>query len=218
MAYLKEIYRFLFSSSPLSLLSQMDALWFQLFVLLVPCLGWVEAHPNGAPKEACEDMTPRHGVQPQTSPPPYTLLTNTRVYTPGSLVTVTIVGPDYRGVLLEARAPGDPTALGTWQLPPPDTRFLECSGNPQGAITHSNTNIKGNSTLFSWMAPDTPGPIYFMATVAQERTVYWLHIRSSAIFRAKAADLGLASGSEGVNSGGTLLFTALCWLLCKTLI
>ncbi|KAK7933791.1 hypothetical protein WMY93_004687 [Mugilogobius chulae] len=159
-------------------------------------------------------------------------------YTPGSSVTVTIVGPDYRGVLLEARAPGDTTALGTWQLPPPDTRFLEVSqerhssikvfGNPQGAITHSNTNIKGNSTVFSWTAPTPLDPStswppslsrgLFTGSTSGPVQSSESDLSCSLSSPAKGADLGLASGSEGVNSGGTLLFTALCWLLCKTLI
>ncbi|XP_072289574.1 putative defense protein Hdd11 [Eucyclogobius newberryi] len=199
----------------------MDVLWLEMLVLLLPYLGRVRvrAYPSGAPTGACEDMMPRHmGVQPQTSPAPYAVLADRVAFSPGGPVTVTIVGPDYRGVLLEARTPGDTAALGTWLLPPPDTRFLECSGNPQGAVTHANTNVKGNSTVFSWTPPDTARPIYFMATVAQQRTVYWLNVRSSALFRAKAPGLGLASGTEGVAPGGTLLSAALCWLLCKTLL
>uniref|UniRef100_A0A8C6WRN0 Si:dkey-251i10.2 n=1 Tax=Neogobius melanostomus TaxID=47308 RepID=A0A8C6WRN0_9GOBI len=146
----------------------MDAIWLVLFLSLTN-LGWTRAYPNGAPTGACEDMMPRHmGVQPQTSPPPYTLDHSwTRL----------------QRVLLEARNPGDTTALGTWQMPPPDTRFLECSGNPQGAVTHANTNLKGNSTVYSWIPPDTVTPVYFMATVAQQRTVYWLNVQSSALFR-----------------------------------
>ena len=38
---------------------------------------------------------------------------------------VTITGPEYRGVLLEARTLSSTNTLGSWQLPPPDTRFLE---------------------------------------------------------------------------------------------
>lgn len=41
------------------------------------------------------------------------------------LTAVTIVGPKYRGVLLEARTGGGLNALGTWQRPPPDTKFLQ---------------------------------------------------------------------------------------------
>ncbi|CAL9707967.1 unnamed protein product [Knipowitschia caucasica] len=190
----------------------------QMAVLSLLCLSGGQAYPSGAPTGACVDMIPRHmGVEPQTSPPPYTLLTNANEFSPGAPITVTIVGPAYRGVLLEARTPGDTTALGSWQMPPPDTRFLECSGNPQGAVTHANTNVKGNSTVFSWTPPNTIRPIYFMATVAQQRTVYWLDVRSSALFRASPR-LGLAAGTGSVTPGRTLLSSALCWLFYKTLL
>ncbi|KAJ0067950.1 hypothetical protein NL108_012679 [Boleophthalmus pectinirostris] len=196
----------------------MAALWFGSLVLL-SCPLWVRAYPSGAPTGACEDMMPRHmGVTPQTSRPPYTLLTDAAVYSPGKPITVTIVGPDYRGLLLEARAPGRLSALGTWQLPPPDTRFLECSGNSRGAVTHANINLKGNSTVFSWRPPDTTGPVYFMATVAEQRTVFWLNIRSGLLFRAPVSGLGLASATKGVAPEVPLLSAALCWIVCKTLL
>lgn len=39
--------------------------------------------------------------------------------------TVTIIGPEYRGVLLETRTGSSVDALGSWNLPPPDTQFLQ---------------------------------------------------------------------------------------------
>ncbi|MED6278458.1 hypothetical protein CHARACLAT_024021 [Characodon lateralis] len=118
---------------------------------------------SGAPTGACKDMMPRHaGVVPQPSAAPYSILTNTKRFQPGMPVTVTIIGPPYRGVLLEARTEGHNDAYGTWKLPPPDTKFLECSGNPQGAITHANINLKGNSTIYTWIPHDTVNPVYFM--------------------------------------------------------
>ena len=42
--------------------------------LILMCLAVVRisAHPNGAPKEACESMTPQHGdAKPQTTESPY---------------------------------------------------------------------------------------------------------------------------------------------------
>lgn len=38
---------------------------------------------------------------------------------------VTIIGPEYRGVLLEARREGFSDAYGSWTQPPPDTKFLQ---------------------------------------------------------------------------------------------
>uniref|UniRef100_A0A3Q1JXI0 Reelin domain-containing protein n=1 Tax=Anabas testudineus TaxID=64144 RepID=A0A3Q1JXI0_ANATE len=176
-----------------------------LFVML-QLLGLVSVYPTGAPTGACEDMLPRHsGVQAQTLPAPYTLLTNTKTFEPGRPVTVTITGPEYRGVLLEARTGSSTLALGSWSLPPPDTRFLECAGNPQGAVTHSNTNLKGNSTVYTWIPPDSSSPVYFMATVAQQRTVFWVNVKSVTLSRGKCS-LGLASNAERAEEKRLLVF------------
>uniref|UniRef100_A0A3Q3WHT9 Reelin domain-containing protein n=1 Tax=Mola mola TaxID=94237 RepID=A0A3Q3WHT9_MOLML len=158
-------------------------LWLPAFIMLqVFC--FVEGYPGGAPTGACEDMLPRHaGVLPQPSPAPYTLLIDTRTFRPGKPITVTISGPEYRGVLLEARTAASTNALGSWHLPPPDTRFLECTRNPQGAITHSNINPKGNTTVYSWIPPNIPNPVYFKATVAQQRAVYWINVVSPTLTR-----------------------------------
>ncbi|KAK9522826.1 hypothetical protein VZT92_019268 [Zoarces viviparus] len=97
---------------------------------MLQILCFVGGYPSGVPTGACEDMLPHHsGVLPQPSPAPYALLTNTRMFQPGDAITVIIAGPEYRGVLLEARTGGSTDALGSWQIPPPDTRFLQCTGN-----------------------------------------------------------------------------------------
>ncbi|AWP07213.1 putative defense protein Hdd11 [Scophthalmus maximus] len=156
-------------------------------LLALQVLSLSSGYPNGAPTGACEDMMPRHaGVQPQPSPAPYVVLTNSKTFQPGQPVTVTITGPEYRGVLLEARTKGSNNALGNWNNPPPDTKFLECTGNPQGAVTHSNTNLKGNATVYRWMPPNSTNPVYFMATVAQQRAVYWINVRSNPLTRGRS--------------------------------
>ncbi|XP_051529150.1 putative defense protein 3 [Myxocyprinus asiaticus] len=151
------------------------------FVLL-QVLHCAMCYPNGAPTSACVDMIPRHGgVEPQPSPAPYTIQPSSSTFQTGKPVTVVIKGPDYRGVLLEARSGSDSNAIGTWQTPPTNTKFLECAGNQQGAITHANTNIKDNSTIYTWIPPATAKNVYFMATVAQQRTVFWLNVKSSTL-------------------------------------
>lgn len=56
--------------------------------LIIQVLGSVGGYPSGAPTGACEDMMPRHtGVVPQSSPAPYTLLTNARTFQPGKAIT-----------------------------------------------------------------------------------------------------------------------------------
>ncbi|KAF3851143.1 hypothetical protein F7725_012915 [Dissostichus mawsoni] len=178
-----------------------------LVMLQMLCLA--TGYPNGAPTGACEDMTPRHtGVLPQPSPAPYTLLVNTGTFQPGKAITVTISGPEYRGVLLEARTDGSTNALGSWQ----------CTGNPQGAITHANTNLKGESTAYSWIPPDSTSPVYFMATVAQQRAVFWVNVRSAALKRGKPASLGLATeANAGMAKEKPVLLLGICFLMILVL-
>ncbi|XP_040898842.1 putative defense protein Hdd11 [Toxotes jaculatrix] len=195
----------------------MEKLLAGFFALQVLC--FASGYPTGAPTGACEDMLPRHaGVQPQPSPAPYSVLTNTRMFQPGKPITVTITGPEYRGVLLEARTGSSTNALGSWQLPPPDTRFLECTGNPQGAVTHSNTNLKGNTTVYRWIPPNSTSPVYFMATVAQQRTVFWVNVKSTTLTREKPVGLGLATGAgAGRAEEKPLLLLVICFLMLQVL-
>ncbi|KAK1893278.1 putative defense protein 3 [Dissostichus eleginoides] len=138
-------------------------------------------------------------------------------FQPGKAITVTISGPEYRGVLLEARTDGSTNALGSWQLPAPDTKFLQCTGNPQGAITHANTNLKGESTAYSWIPPDSTSPVYFMATVAQQR-VFWVNVRSAALKRGKPAILGLATeANAGMAKEKPVLLLGICFLMILVL-
>ncbi|XP_041644295.1 putative defense protein 3 isoform X2 [Cheilinus undulatus] len=128
---------------------------------------------------------------------------------------MTVRGPDYRGVLLEARMFGSTNALGSWQLPPPDTKFLQCAGNPAGAVTHSNTNPKGNTTVYSWIPPNSAGPIYFVATVAQQRAVYWIGVRSMTLMRGKPerVNLSITDASTRMAEENPLLVHISCFLM-----
>lgn len=57
-------------------------------LLALQVLSLSSGYPNGAPTGACEDMMPRHaGVQPQPSPAPYVVLTNSKTFQPGQPVT-----------------------------------------------------------------------------------------------------------------------------------
>ncbi|XP_005795010.1 putative defense protein Hdd11-like [Xiphophorus maculatus] len=190
-----------------------------LCLLTLQFLCIVDCYPNGAPTGACKDMMPQHaGVVPQTSPAPYTILTNMKRYLPGMPVTVTIIGPQYRGVLLEARREHFNDAYGSWKIPPPDTKFLQCSGNPQGAITHANTNLKSNTTVYTWIPHDIMHPVYFMATVAQQRTVYWINVRSNILPSEDLGGLKMATNaSAGIAEENPLLLFLIYYLLIQIL-
>ncbi|XP_057181206.1 putative defense protein 3 [Triplophysa rosa] len=158
--------------------------------------------PNGAPVSTCVDMMPRHtGVQPQPTPAPYTIHTGSTSLQTGKPITVVIKGPDYHGVLLEARSGSDTTAIGTWQTPPANTKLLQCAENLQGAITHANTNTKDNSTVYTWTPPATANSVYFVATVAQQRTVYWLNVKSANLIKSDGGgtSLDVHDSAESLN-------------------
>ncbi|XP_030648771.1 putative defense protein 3 [Chanos chanos] len=182
-----------------------DVLLFGAVLLQVLCLG--SGYPNGAPASACGDMMPRHsGVVPQPNPAPYTIQTSSNTFQAGVPITVVIKGPVYQGVLLEARSGSDTKALGVWKSPPANTKLLQCSGNSNGAITHANTNAKDNSTEYSWTPTDgTPSQIYFMATVAQQRTVYWLNVRSQTLSGGGSTNLATDTNSGSARQSLYLL-------------
>uniref|UniRef100_A0AAY4BFL1 Reelin domain-containing protein n=1 Tax=Denticeps clupeoides TaxID=299321 RepID=A0AAY4BFL1_9TELE len=157
-----------------------------LALLVLQAVSLASAFPGGAPASSCVDMTPRHaGVQPQPDPAPYHILTSSPTFQTGQNVTVVIAGAEYRALLLEARAGTKSAAVGSWSLPPADTKLLQCSGNPYGAITHAGTSIKDGSTTYTWTPPSDTNTVYFIATVAQQRNVFWLNIKSDTLTRGE---------------------------------
>ncbi|XP_035289568.1 putative defense protein Hdd11-like isoform X2 [Anguilla anguilla] len=162
-----------------------------LNVLLVQVLSLTVGYPTGAPSSACEDMMPRHGVQPQPSPAPYSIQTSNRTFQPGQPVTVTINGPDYAGVLLEARMESTASALGTWQSLPTNTQFLH--------VGHLSAELL-----------DVAHKIKFQnrATVAQQRTVFWLNVKSDTLTK------GVGTGADGSPSGVNPVLWAKAGPLC----
>ncbi|XP_058053068.1 putative defense protein 3 [Ahaetulla prasina] len=162
-------------------------------------LGSNHAFPDGAPESACENMLPVHiGVQAQQVPSPYEISLSTSSFQNGQLVNVQILGAAYRGLLLEVRSFQLATAaLGFWQTPPNNTRYLQCSGNLHGAITHANTNLKMKE-IYSWLPPTLHSPpiVYFVATVAQSHDIYWTNIKSKVIWRNQDASGVETSGRQ----------------------
>ncbi|XP_078402195.1 putative defense protein 3 [Cetorhinus maximus] len=157
---------------------------FVLAALGLFALCWPAAWPlpNGAPLGACEGMVPRHqGTTPQPGPSPHSI----RAQISGSNVRVYINGPNYKGILLEARYPSNNIAVGTWATPPDNTKTISCFSRVDSAITHSNTADKSNTTIYTWIPPSlencTKKAVVFLATVAQRREIYWLNLTSEKI-------------------------------------
>ncbi|XP_075691962.1 putative defense protein 3 [Rhinoderma darwinii] len=157
-----------------------------LLLVLMTCCTISFSYPTGAPISACQTMKPGHvGVYPQPNPAPYIMKINSSSYQSGKPIQVQILGPPYRGILLEARTYSKTTLYGTWLNPPNNTRILACPENTVGAITHSNTNLKDKSTTYIWMPPNSscPNVLFFIATVAEAFDVYWLGVRSAILYR-----------------------------------
>ncbi|XP_069746553.1 putative defense protein isoform X2 [Narcine bancroftii] len=145
--------------------------------LLALCLPLAAALSDGAPLGACSKMTPFHnGVSGQTGPSPHKL----NVTRLNGSVQVTIMGPDYRGLLLQAKKPGDSVSFGNWSIPPSNTKTIACFNKENSAITHSNTNPKNRNVVYTWNPPPSKDcvKVEFVATVAQSREIYWVNLKS----------------------------------------
>ncbi|KAG7314932.1 hypothetical protein KOW79_022235 [Hemibagrus wyckioides] len=170
------------------------AVWLQI-------LSTVAGYPNGAPVDRCGNMTPGHNVLPQTSSSPYTIMISNNTFRPNEPIRVMIEGPVYLGVLLQARSSSGTDAIGTWGIPPPNTKYLACSGNGQSAITHSSIINKNNKTIYTWIPPESLQTAFIRATVVANRTTFWINLTSERLTRAPggggntAADAKMAAAS-----------------------
>lgn len=87
----------------------------RLFVILaVATLSY--AYSGGAPEGTCDDMTPQHPVDPQSSKFPYELHISKKKISPGDTIDITI-GKDkvFKGFLLQVRK-GD-KSVGQFVIP-----------------------------------------------------------------------------------------------------
>ncbi|XP_077338519.1 putative defense protein 3 [Lithobates pipiens] len=169
-------------------------------------------YPTGAPISACETMMPGHvGISPQPKPAPYIIKTNSSSFKSGRPVQVQIVGPAYRGILLETRTFAQTTLFGKWLQPPNNTKILACPKNPVGAITHANTNLKDQTTTYLWMPPDSGSPpvLFFIATVAEAYDKYWLGIQSASLYKYSSGVISHSIETSGANeiTWATAIFT-----------
>ncbi|XP_067842732.1 ferric-chelate reductase 1-like [Heptranchias perlo] len=119
-----------------------------LLGLIALCWSAGSSLPNGAPLGVCGSLMPRHrGVSPQNTASPHSFYIKS---TSGS-VQVKIMGPTYKGVLLQARTPNGTTTVGTWTNPPENTKTISCFNIQGSAITHSNTVDKNNHSTYTWI-------------------------------------------------------------------
>ena len=98
-----------------------------LTIFAVISCAW--AYSAGAPESTCEDMTPKHPVDPQKSRFPYKVSVNKDKVKPLDDVEITIAGKVFKGFLLQVRE-GDKKAVGEFQISDNDkySKATNCSG------------------------------------------------------------------------------------------
>ncbi|CAH1249082.1 FRRS1 [Branchiostoma lanceolatum] len=156
-----------------------------------------DAFGTGAPATACMTMHPGHKINattdvvPQTSASPYSIVVEGSRYTPGSTFSVQIVGPVFRGFLLQARRPGMTTPIGTFSNAPTNTKTTMCT-TADSSMTHDNPSVKQNITL-TWNAPSAGiGTVQFVATVAEMKVTYWMNVMSAEVAEGPASGASFA--------------------------
>jgi hypothetical protein len=127
----------------------------------------------GAPESVCDDMTPKHPVEPQKSPLPYTISVSKKEAKGGEVVDITIGGKTFKGFLVQVRN-GD-KAVGSFQIPDTDkySKPINCHGTNgvsidrkkerrrlssllQSGATHKNA-VEKKDLVLKWKAPEASG-------------------------------------------------------------
>ncbi|KAJ8983779.1 hypothetical protein NQ317_000339 [Molorchus minor] len=132
------------------------------------------AYSAGAPESTCEDMTPKHPVDPQRSKFPYKIQVSKNQIPPGGEIEITITSKSFKGFVLQVRDKNN-KSVGQWQIPDDDkyAKAINCFGTKASAATHKNATDKKNFTL-KWKAPASPGKYTVYATVAQDGGTFWV--------------------------------------------
>lgn len=134
-------------------------------LILSICLNFALCWPNGAPIEACETLTPVHGLnQPNPADMPIEVLLESNVVQAGQLMSVslrvrndTMFGPSltFRGFIIQARVQGSNApgrATGTFELTA-GARHVPCPTlGANAVVTHTINNDKTYLQLL-WRAP-----------------------------------------------------------------
>ncbi|XP_077309183.1 putative ferric-chelate reductase 1 [Lithobates pipiens] len=174
-----------------------------LLVTIFPTL--IYAYPGGKVEASCSTMIPGHGQSAQTTFAPYSLTLKSTNYTGILAFLVTLSkeqnGSDYKGFMIQARAPNGNTSLGTFVVNNSDIQTLTCS-SPASAVSHTSRDLK-SSVQAIWIPPKTKTDIQFRATVLTSFNIFWTNVRSDVL--------------PVVSSGSQLMIpTVLQLLICSS--
>lgn len=131
-------------------------------ILLFHLASEVNGYAKGAPLGACSSLTPGHGVSPQITKSPYSLVMRyNEVINRGETIVLTLKGPahGFKGFIAQGRKSRDKkdtTPQGTfWPATYIKSKTVNCTYD-DSTLTHSENGVKLFSTL-QWTAPWTAG-------------------------------------------------------------
>lgn len=98
----------------------------------------INAYSAGAPRGACEDMTPQHHVDGQTSPVPYQFILSKRSIRAGDTIQLTIKGKSasdkIKGLLVQARVGHSPVGMFSVPSNSPYVQTVDCGNGSHVSI------------------------------------------------------------------------------------
>ncbi|XP_040263266.1 putative ferric-chelate reductase 1 [Bufo bufo] len=161
----------------------MDPTLQTIAVLLMASLPiYVYAYPDGKVTSSCVTMTPVHGVQAQTSSPPYTLTLDKYTYSAGEKIQVTLSSSatQFKGFLIQARSESSTTPVGSFVTTNSNTQTLTCT-SAASSVSHTSSTAKPNIAV-TWVAPaSSTADIQIRAAVVQTEYVFWTNVLSAKI-------------------------------------
>lgn len=159
-----------------------------LSLLLVAWLVYmIKARPEGVPGDACETMDPGHGSEPQTTPCPYRLYLNKYDIYQNQKVMFTIEAPPdrkIRGFMVQARD-FEQKPIGEFVITATDMKTIDCGEGQRNTASHTSSDPKDKVQMV-WKPPeDYTGTVTFFATVAENRTTYWVRQPAEKVLSIK---------------------------------
>ncbi|XP_057376114.1 putative defense protein isoform X1 [Daphnia carinata] len=167
----------------------------------------VYCKPNGAPLEACEDMSPQHFIMPQSGVCPFTSrLAKDEMWSNGTIeVTLEHDSEDFKGFLMMAfdSTSSDTDPIGTFSADLKGMgKAIDCrSDGTKNAVTHKDKSLK-RSVVATWTPPeDFDGSVVFKTTFVKSFDKFWVK-QSSSTLRVKRASL-VSDSSSGKGESST---------------
>ncbi|XP_050309526.1 putative defense protein Hdd11 [Anthonomus grandis grandis] len=147
-------------------------------VLSLVASAW--AYSAGAPEGVCDDMTPKHPVDPQKSRMPYKISIEKAQVKSGDEVKIGIDGKAFKGFFLQVRDGNK--AVGSFQIPGDDKylKTVNCHGTKASGATHKNS-VEKKEMYVTWKAPAKAGKYTVYATVAEDGGTFWAQKPSGII-------------------------------------